>query len=183
MNTFQLNEIKKPENPGLRFYLGLAIFIISAFMLPTGLFLQEYVHSHSMKSIIVAVFWISAPLMKISSIAIMGKPSYLWIKYKLRYFYYHIAKAHRVSKTRYNIGLVMFVIPFIPNYILAYAPNLFEEAYFFRSVIHAFFDLIFISSLFVLGGDFWDKLRALFSYTAKASFDEKPEIEGSSLKP
>ena len=30
-----------------------------------------------------------------------------------------------------------------------------------------------IASLFVLGGDFWDKLRALFVRDAKAVFPEK----------
>ncbi len=30
-----------------------------------------------------------------------------------------------------------------------------------------------IASLFVLGGDFWDKLRALFVRNAKAVFPEK----------
>jgi hypothetical protein len=29
-------------------------------------------------------------------------------------------------------------------------------------------DVLLISSLFVLGGDFWDKVRALFVYDAKA---------------
>ena len=31
-------------------------------------------------------------------------------------------------------------------------------------------DAIFVVNLFVLGGDFWDKLRALFVYDAKAKF-------------
>jgi len=175
MNVFHQSVIQKPENPGFRFYLGLAIFIASAFMLPTGLILQQYVVSHYMKGLVVTVFWISAPLMKISSIAVLGKPSYLWIKYQMRHFYYHVAKANRVSKTRYNIGLIMFTLPFIPNYILAYAPNLFPDAYYIRTIIHSFFDLVFISSLFVLGGDFWDKLRALFIYTSKATFAEESE--------
>jgi hypothetical protein len=34
---------------------------------------------------------------------------------------------------------------------------------------------MFLASLFVLGGDFWDKLRALFNYRAKARFEEDPE--------
>jgi hypothetical protein len=33
-------------------------------------------------------------------------------------------------------------------------------------------DLMFVSSLFVLGGEFWDKLRALFVHGAKARFPE-----------
>ena len=36
-------------------------------------------------------------------------------------------------------------------------------------------DVVFFSSLFVLGGDFWDKLRALFVHGARAVF---PAISG-----
>jgi len=31
---------------------------------------------------------------------------------------------------------------------------------------------MFLTSLFVLGGDFWDKLRALFVRRARAAFPE-----------
>jgi hypothetical protein len=33
-------------------------------------------------------------------------------------------------------------------------------------------DLMFIATLFVLGGDFWDKLRALFVHGAKAQLPD-----------
>jgi hypothetical protein len=32
-----------------------------------------------------------------------------------------------------------------------------------------------LASLFVLGGDFWDKLRALFLYQARAIFPAAPK--------
>jgi hypothetical protein len=31
-------------------------------------------------------------------------------------------------------------------------------------------DILFLTSIFVLGGDFWDKVRSLFIYNAKADF-------------
>ena len=34
-------------------------------------------------------------------------------------------------------------------------------------------DVMFIVSLFVLGGDFWDKLRGLFSQKARMHFAEE----------
>ena len=34
-------------------------------------------------------------------------------------------------------------------------------------------DLVFLSSLHVLGGDFWDKLRALFVPGARTRFPER----------
>ena len=33
-------------------------------------------------------------------------------------------------------------------------------------------DLVLFLSVFVLGGDFWDKLRSLFVYDARAQFPE-----------
>jgi hypothetical protein len=44
-----------------------------------------------------------------------------------------------------------------------------------RYIIIIASDVVFIASLFVLGGDFWDKLRALFTYRAKARFEEKSD--------
>ncbi len=38
-------------------------------------------------------------------------------------------------------------------------------------------DIVLITSLFVLGGDFWDKLRSMFIYGAKASFPDKNKNE------
>ena len=31
-------------------------------------------------------------------------------------------------------------------------------------------DILLVMSLFVLGGDFWDKIRALFAHNAQANF-------------
>jgi len=172
--------LQVPENPGMRFYIGISLFVLSFFMLPTGFILKGLVDSHFMKGLILTLFWISAPLMKISSIGIMGKPTYLWIKYKM-HFYRAVAFPKKVTRTRYNIGLFLFALPFVPNYVLAYAPHLFPDAYEVRTFIHFFFDVVFISSLFVLGGNFWDKLRALFIYSATVTFEENPEPPAQSI--
>lgn len=168
-------EIKRPDNPGFRFYLGLVIFIISFFMLPTGLVLREFVTGSFVRHLILAIFWISAPLMKITSIAILGKASYAWINYLMHYFYHKVTRPHRITLLRYNIGLVMFVLPFLPNYLISFMPHLFTLSLTTRYLIIVVSDLMFLASLFVLGGNFWDKLRALFVYTARARFEEEPE--------
>jgi hypothetical protein len=167
-------EIKKPENPGVRFYIGLIVFIISFFMLPIGLVLKGFVAGHFWKDFVLAAFWISAPIMKISSIAILGKSSYLWIQYQMHYFYHRVARPRKVTLLRYNIGLTMFIMPFLPNYMFSFMPHLLPDSQLVRYIIIISADVVFLSSLFVLGGDFWDKLKALFIYTAKAKFEEKP---------
>jgi hypothetical protein len=164
--------VPAPENPGFRFYLGLIIFIASFFMLPIGFLLKGYVVSHFWKVFILTCFWLSAPLMKFSSIAILGKASYLWIKYQMDHVYHRITKPHDVSRLRYNIGLVLFVLPFVPNYVVSYAPHLLPASMTIHYIIIITADVIFLGSLFVLGGDFWDKLRALFVYSAKVQFEE-----------
>jgi hypothetical protein len=62
---------------------------------------------------------------------------------------------------------------------MAYAPQFFTTNFYIRIILNISFDIVFIVSLFVLGGDFWDKLKALFSFSAKVSFreeeEEKPE--------
>jgi hypothetical protein len=36
-----------------------------------------------------------------------------------------------------------------------------------------------LASLFVLGGDFWEKLRSLFVHKAYAVFPEQPAVAGA----
>jgi hypothetical protein len=169
--------ILAPQNPGARFYIGLGIIILSFFMLPTGLFLERFAHHHYLKHLIVGIFWLSAPLMKISSVAILGKPSYLYIKSIFRRHMARVIKPYHASRIRYNIGLFLFCLPVIPTYILAYAPQFFSENFYFRLILNISFDVVFITSLFVLGGDFWDKLKALFIFSAKVSFPEEGSDE------
>ena len=40
-------------------------------------------------------------------------------------------------------------------------------------------DLLLLVSLFVLGGDFWDKLRSLFIHSARAQIPEKASSHDS----
>lgn len=166
---------KMPRFPGIRLYIGISIFALSFFMLLTGLFVATMVKGHSAKVILVSIFWLCGPIMKISSVAILGKPSYLWIKAKFRQHLVRVVKPYHESRLRYNIGLIMFCFPLFPSYILAYAPKILAEYLYFRLVLNICLDAVFIASLFVLGGDFWDKLKALFSFSARANFPEEKE--------
>ncbi len=170
MKENQTIDVLEAPNPGARLYIGLGIFILSFFMLPTGLFLQRFAVHHVLKHVIIGVFWLIAPIMKITSVGILGKPSYLYIKSIFRYRIVKVIKPYHASRLRYNIGLFLFCLPLIPTYIMAYAPQFFASNFYLRLILNIAFDVVFIISLFVLGGDFWDKLKALFSFSAKVSF-------------
>jgi hypothetical protein len=75
-----------------------------------------------------------------------------------------------VSRARYRLGLVLFVLPLVLAWLHPYLghhlPGFAEN----RVAFNLLGDVLFIVSFFVLGGDFWDKVRALFVYSAKAAF-------------
>jgi len=111
-------------------------------------------------------------LFMLAAVAIMGKAGFDAITNRVKRALGRFMAAHgpadRVSKRRYRMGLVMFTVPlglaFIEPYFGHHLPA-HEEA---RMVYVIGGDVLLISSLFVLGGDFWDKVRALFVYDAKA---------------
>jgi hypothetical protein len=55
-------------------------------------------------------------------------------------------------------------------WIASYAPSWLPEDYVLRVWVNLGLDAITLASLFVLGGDFWDKVRALFLHDARAAF-------------
>ena len=57
-----------------------------------------------------------------------------------------------------------------PTYIQAYKPEWLPDSSSWRWIVKIAADVIFIASLFVLGGDFWDKLHALFVREARVTF-------------
>jgi hypothetical protein len=59
----------------------------------------------------------------------------------------------------------MFSIPIVFGWVAPYVSDLIPS--YFRERVHLC-DLLLLVSLFVLGGDFWNKLRALFIHDAKA---------------
>jgi hypothetical protein len=145
----------KPEQPraGWRFRLGLTILVVgwlSPLCIP----------------VITAT--------ELAAIAIMGKSGYNLIKERIFGFLKKHGPPDRVSLTRYRIGLVMFVLPILFGWLGPYGAHQipgYETHRFFVSLIG---DVMFVASLFVLGGDFWDKIRALFIYSAKAQINDQP---------
>ena len=96
----------------------------------------------------------------LTAIAILGKPGFVWLKSLLSGVFRRHGPPSEVSRFRYRIGLAMFLSPLLLGWLHPYLgeriPAIFGQA----AVMHVAGDLIFISSFFVLGGDFWDKVRA-----------------------
>jgi hypothetical protein len=112
-------------------------------------------------------------LFMIIAAAVAGKEGFKYIKSKIFGFLKKHGPPDTVSKTRYRIGLVLFIIPILAGWLLPYFSHLIPSYEEKRILINIIGDIVLITSLLVLGGDFWDKLRSLFIYGAKVVFPKK----------
>jgi len=100
----------------------------------------------------------------------MGKDGFNYIKGKVLGFFKRHALPKEVSRTRYRIGLAMFLLPLFFGWLAPYVPDAIPGYEVHRFAVNFAGDLLLLISLFVLGGDFWDKVRALFVYEARTHF-------------
>lgn len=99
-------------------------------------------------------------------IAVMGKPGFQQLKAKV-VAAFRFPPESSIGPTRYGVGLVMFCLPLLAAVLEPYIdaawpelrPNLLE--------LQILGDVVFLASFLVLGGNFWDKIRALFIRTAR----------------
>jgi hypothetical protein len=154
--------------PGWRFRMGIIIFVVgflSPLLIPvvaaTGL-------PTTWKAAISGFLAVGIPeVFSLVAIAVLGKPGFKYLKEKIFAFLRKYGPPDIVSRTRYRIGLVMFLLPLLFGWLAPYLSNLIP---FFKThciALGIVGDGLILVSLFVLGGDFWDKLRALFIYGAR----------------
>jgi hypothetical protein len=112
-------------------------------------------------------------VLSLAAIAILGREGFNELKRKSFSAFKRYAMPKTVGRTRYRFGLVLFVLPAIIGYAVAYAPQLLPVGPEHHLTVQLTADGMFIASLFVLGGEFWDKIRALFVHQATVRFPDE----------
>ncbi|MHC8327001.1 transporter suffix domain-containing protein [Pseudomonas sp. LB3P93] len=159
----------EPHSAGWRFKVGIAIICLmlgSWLMVPIAAALDI---PGSRIAALTGVLFISNKVLLIVVIAVMGKAGFQQLKSKVFGYVSGIAPSidAEVGPIRHRIGIVMFCLPLISAFLEPYVdtfwpgfrPNLWQ--------LQVLGDAMLIGSFFVLGGNFWDKVRALFIRTAK----------------
>jgi hypothetical protein len=162
-----MNNAEQPP-PGWRFQVGILFFVLgllSPLCIPlvtaSGL-------STTWKTTLSGLFMLGIPeLFWLVAAAIMGKPGFNYLKAKVFGAFKRYALPERVSRTRYRLGLFMLVIPLLYGWLEPYVAPLISGYAKHQIFLAIAGDVLLLASLFVLGGEFWDKLRALFIYEAK----------------
>ena len=149
-----------------RLIIGAAVFVIG-FMAP--LFVPLVTRSElstAWKTTLSGLLMAGVPeLFMVITVGILGKEGYQYLKGKVFAFMKKHGPPLQVSRLRYKIGLVFFSIPLLFALLFPYLSHHFTVLEKIELVINIGGDVMFFASFFILGGEFWDKIRALFTYT------------------
>lgn len=158
-----------------RFWLGISVLTLSwiapvfipvVFMLP---------FSTEVQSVLSGLLLFGLPEVgSLLAVAILGKPTFQYLLGTMKAWFGRDPAPKPVSKARYTFGLVVFASSNLFGVLLYYAPTLFPNLDTHRIAYGLSADGLFVTSLFILGGDFWNKLLALFVHDARAVFQERP---------
>lgn len=157
--------------PKQRLYLGAGAFVlgwvITFALVPV---VKATSLAASAKATLIGALVLGGPKIGlIAAIAIMGRPGFAYLKTLV---FGYLKPPAEVSLLRHRIGLVMLVGAIVSSalepYVFALLPAYREHGRLYSLAV----DVNMLASIFVLGGDFWDKLRALFIRDAKAVFPE-----------
>lgn len=156
---------------GWRLKVGIALFVLSIILPLAGIpAVAALGLSTTLTATISGALLFGAEFLGIFSIGLMGKPGFTYIKTRVSGFFRQYGPPARVSSVRYRIGLVMFCIPILFAWVSVYISR-FIPGFESDPVIWGLAgDILLLISLFVLGGDFWDKVRALFIHDSRANF-------------
>lgn len=107
-------------------------------------------------------------LLTVVAIAIVGKPGFHYLMEQLSGAAKRLEPSAHVSRSRYRAGLVMLFLPLAMAVLEAHVAVPVGHEGLPHWLYAAINDTLFLTSFFVLGGDFWDKVKALFIYEARA---------------
>jgi hypothetical protein len=164
--------------PKSRLILGAAILAFAILVKITGpvLIINSDLSAAWKTALSVGLFIIIPKLLIITIIFVLGKAGFAYLKAvcfrAVGRAFAPLAPARQVNPVRYRIGLVMFTLPLLEAWLVPYLETAFPGWAPSRP-IEWIWDLILLASFFVLGGEFWDKLRALYVQRATVTFPAK----------
>jgi hypothetical protein len=156
---------------GWRLKFGIALFGVSiglpVLVIPT---LAAMGLSAGTIATVSGALIVGSEVLGVVAVAVMGKAGYAFINNRVFGFLKQYGAPAEVGRTRHSIGLVMFAMPLFFGWFAPYVVD-WVPGYRGNELTYAIFgDVLLLVSLFVLGGDFWDKLRGLFVHGAKVVF-------------
>jgi len=157
-----------------KYYLGLGLFIYSFLPICTVELIFLLPLTPAEKASVAVIYVGSGEIAFLCAVALLGKPFVEALKAKIKGFFVRkkpAAPPEPIGKTQHAIGVTLFFMSFLPypvvEGILIFGHPTGRDLNYLVSAMLAG-DVIFIVSLFVLGGEFWERLKKLFELPGKA---------------
>jgi len=161
---------------GWRLKLGVALFVISILLPVAGIPLVTMLGlSTTMIASVSGVILVGGEVVGVCAVVVMGKSGFAFIKNRIFGFLKQHGPPQKVSRGRYNIGLVIFCLPLLFGWLSPYISKWISGLLSYPLTFAIGGDILILVSFFVLGGDFWDKIRSLFIYDAEARFEQRSD--------
>ncbi len=176
------NKVELSAPPRGRLIWGGIVFVagfLSPLLIPLVIATEL---STGLKSIISGLLALGIPeLFMLIAVGILGKQGFQYLKKTIFRWFRKYGPPDTVSKSRYIVGLIFFSLSILSGIMLPYIWELVPVIKENLIYILISGDVLLIISLFVLGGDFWDKLRSLFVYRSRAVLLDNPQQKTSKL--
>lgn len=165
------SEVSGDEIPILvkdwRFYLGIGALALSIIMPIFALFVPLLGLSVAQSALVVGLLIGGGPeVMALIAVALLGKATFRYLLHSVKSFFRAKVLEKPASKGRYYFGLMINITSWIPLYLYGYLPAIMPGGDM-RIYILAAADLSFVASMFVMGGEFWEKIRKIFVWEGK----------------
>lgn len=160
------NTLQPSPKTGWRFKCGIGLFIVAFalwFLIPVAAAIGV---PGSRIAALTGTIFIANKVLLLTCVAVMGKEGFQQLKAIVFGHAKRLAPAQKVGPVRHAIGLVMFFIPILTSVLEPYLDELWPGLRPDMWQLQVLGDIMLIASFFVLGGDFWSKLRGLFVRTA-----------------
>ncbi|CAM2978016.1 Uncharacterised protein [Legionella steigerwaltii] len=148
-----------------KLFFGFLILMIS-FLVPFSIpLIMQLNISSPMKAVISSVLLFGIPeIGMLIAVIILGTEGYSYLKSRILFWLKNSVSTVN-SRVRFRIGITFFSVSLVLGFLLPYI------SYFFPTSIQKnlyfyilFLDLVFFISLFILGKNFWGKVKKLFIY-------------------
>jgi hypothetical protein len=163
-----------PSNPppllrkDWRFYTGMAALLLALVLPLFGLAVPWLGLPTAVSAVLIGGLVAGGPeVLMVMAAALLGKETLHVFLYQAKRALGRALLVSPVSKVRYYTGLTIAVVSMLPFYLYGYFPEIMPPGSA-RIYTLAGSDLSFILSIFLMGGEFWEKLRRLFVWEGKA---------------
>ena len=150
-----------------RLLIGGTLFGLSLFSPVFIPLLEQFSMSDELHIVIAGLMIFGIPrLLIILAVSILGKAGFVYLKQRLSELL-RATLSDKVGRKHYRLGIVLFTIPLLIGICWPYLTIVFESLSNDGITIAITADLLLVMSIFVLGGEFWEKLLSIFRHQSR----------------